>query len=246
MNTLTIKLRSIGRTIGLHRFVYRVRAALKLNREYEADLKRVLEQTVRLGDVVWDIGANIGFYTELFCKWVGPEGGVVAFEPNPGAMATLKHRLLACPWLTLEDRALGSREEPSTLIVEGDLTSGHVWNEFEPGHPGKYLVPIQLTTGDKACGRIGKSPNVIKIDVEGFGEEVLEGFDHTLLSPALRALLVEVHFMTLRLRGQESAPIRIEKVLESKGFRLKWIDSNHLLAYRPASGTRNLYSPSGD
>lgn len=180
MNTLTINLRSIGRKIGLHRFVYQVRAALKLNREYEADLKRVLEQTVRPGDVVWDIGANVGFYTELFCKWVGPEGGVAAFEPNPGAMATLKHRLLACPWLPLEDRALGSREEPSTRIVEGDLSSGHVCNEFETGHPGKYLVPIQLTTGDKACGQIGKSPNLIKIDVEGFEEEVLEGFDHTL------------------------------------------------------------------
>src|SRR5260370_38536947 len=110
MNTLTIKLRSIGRTIGLHRFVYRVRAALKLNREYEADLKRVLEQTVRLGDVVWDIGANVGFYTELFCKWAGPEGSVVAFQPNPKAMATLKDRLLDCPLLTRQDSALGSRQ----------------------------------------------------------------------------------------------------------------------------------------
>lgn len=207
---------------------------MKLNREYEADLKKILEQTVRPGDVVWDVGANVGVYTELFCKWVGPEGGVVAFEPNPEAMAALKHRLLACPWLTLEDCGLGPREELSTLIVEGDLTSGHVCNEFETGHPGKYLVPIQLTTGDKVCGRIGKSPNVIKIDVEGFEEEVLVGFDNTLLSPAVRAVLVEVHFMILRLRGQATAPIRIEKLLESKGFRLKWIDSNHLMAYRPA------------
>jgi FkbM family methyltransferase len=207
---------------------------LKLNREYETDLRRALEQTVKPGDVVWDIGANVGVYTELFCKWVGPEGGVVAFEPNPGAMAALKDRLLAYPWLILEDRALGSREEPSTLIVEGDLTSGHVGNEFETSHPGKYLVPIQMTTGDEVCGRIGKSPNVIKIDVEGYEEEVLVGFDRTLLSPTLRALLIEVHFMILRLRGQATAPIRIEKLLERKGFCVKWIDSNHLLAYRPA------------
>lgn len=80
---------------------------------------------------------------------------------------------------------------------------------------------------------MGKTPNVVKIDVEGLEEEVLLGFDRTLLSPALRAVLIEIHFQELESRGQASAPIRIEKLLKSKGFRLHWIDSNHLLADRP-------------
>jgi hypothetical protein len=86
MNTLTVKLRSIGRKMGLHRWVWRIRATLQPNRNYEERCHRTLEDTVMQGDVVWDIGANEGFYTELFCRWVGPQGRVVAFEPNPEAM----------------------------------------------------------------------------------------------------------------------------------------------------------------
>src|SRR5215469_11881588 len=107
MNPLSIKLRSIGRKMGLHHVVYRLRAAVKPNRGYEEDLRGALAKTVRPGDIVWDVGANVGVYTELFCKWVGPEGGVVAFEPNPGPIAQSKDRLLHCSWLTLEHIALG-------------------------------------------------------------------------------------------------------------------------------------------
>jgi FkbM family methyltransferase len=235
MNTIAIKLRSIGRRIGLHHLVYRTRAALKLNQGYEEHLHRALEKTVKPGDVVWDIGANVGIYTELFCKWVGPEGRVVAFEPNPEPFARMQQRLLDCPWLTLENVALGPRDELSTLVIDGAHTSGHVLrNDLETKQPGNSLVSVQVTTGDNVCRRIGKCPTVLKIDVEGFEEEVLLGFEHTLLSPALRAVVVEVHFQILESRGQPAAAIRIEKLLKSKGFRLKWIDSNHLLADRAA------------
>jgi FkbM family methyltransferase len=220
--------------MGLHGLAYRVRATLKPNRSYEEPFRHALENTVKPGDTVWDVGANVGIYTELFCKWVGPQGNVVAFEPNPEPIARIKDRIKDCPWLTLENVALGARDERSTLIVENGYTvSGHVQYNGETDNSGKLAIPIQLTTGDKVCGRIGKSPNVVKVDVEGFEEDVLLGLDHTLLSPLVRAVLIEVHFQQLESRGESKAPIRIQEFLRSKGFRLKWIDANHLLAERP-------------
>ena len=232
MNSFSIKLRSVGRKLGLHHLVYRVRTALKPNQAYEDRCFRALQQTVKPGDVVWDIGANVGLYTELFCKWVGPSGNVVAFEPNPEAMAQLENRLADCHWLSVEKVALGSREEKCTLVVGTNLTSGHVHYDAETEFSGESEIPIQVTTGDAVSGRLGKLPNVLKIDVEGLEEEVLLGLDRTLASPDVRAVLTEVHFQQLESRGQRNAPIRIEKLLKSKGFFLNWVDRNHLLASR--------------
>jgi FkbM family methyltransferase len=219
----------------LNHLVYRLRTTLQPTRGYEEPSSRALENSVKAGDVVWDIGANVGIYTELFCSWVGPEGHVVGFEPNPGPIAQIKDRLPDCSWLTLENVALGARNEISTLIVEKGYTqSGHIRHSSETEDSGKSVIPIQLTTGDQVCQRLGRVPNVIKIDVEGFEEEVLLGLDNTLLSPILRAVMVEVHFSALESRGQATAPVRIEKFLKNKGFRVRWVDPGHILAYRPA------------
>jgi FkbM family methyltransferase len=230
MNILSIKLRSIGRKLGLHHLVWRVRKKLQPNRDYEGPCHRALEATIRQGDVVWDIGANVGFYTELFCKWVGPQGRVVAFEPNPEAMAMIKDRMSDCTWLDLESIAMGSRDEVSSLVVQEGHTIGHVHYGAEKDLTGQIQVPIQVAKGDTVRERLGRTPTVLKIDVEGYEEEVLLGMNDILSSPNSRAFLIEVHFAELESRGQAEAPIRIERLLKSKGFRLKWVDANHLLA----------------
>jgi len=50
--------------------------------------------------------------------------------------------------------------------------------------------------------------------------------------PALRGVLVEVHFLKLEKRGRATAPIRIEKLLGGKGFKTRWVDASHLFATR--------------
>jgi Methyltransferase FkbM domain len=59
-----------------------------------------------------------------------------------------------------------------------------------------------------------KSPNAIKMDVEGYELEMLEGFGPTLASRAPRVVGVEVHFGILRDRGMQNAPRQIEALLQ--------------------------------
>src|SRR5687767_6759239 len=49
----------------------------------ERDEQRVMAGLVRPGDVVFDIGTNIGLHTALLSRLTGPTGRVYAFEPNP-------------------------------------------------------------------------------------------------------------------------------------------------------------------
>jgi len=76
------------------------------------------------------------------------------------------------------------------------------------------------------------APNVIKIDVEGFELEVLEGLGHRLHAQDLRAIGVEVHFGILAERGMASAPGLIERLLREHDFSITWPDGSHLLAIR--------------
>ncbi len=101
---------------------------------------------------------------------------------------------------------------------------------MDAGCEGVETDTVTIYRGDTICERMGRAPNVIKIDVESFEEEVLKGLDRTLTRPELRSVLVEVHFAQLEQRGQMYAPARIEELLRGKGFKVVWLDPSHLAA----------------
>lgn len=227
MNSLTIKLRSFSRSIGLIGAINRFRAA----RPYEDRFHAAIEKAVRPGDIAWDIGANVGFYTEIFCNLVGPQGSVVAFEPFPESIARIKERLPDCAWLRLENVALGDKDADGRLVLSDASTTHHLTSNGE-SDPNAQSIAVTVMRGDAVRERLGSAPNLIKVDVEGFEEEVLNGLSQTLSAPSLRAVFVEVHFNLLSRRGQPNAPVRIEKMLRAKGFRVAWLDPSHLQATR--------------
>jgi hypothetical protein len=60
---------------------------------YEWEMRRLFEETVKEGSIVFDIGAHVGFYTLLASALVGPTGKVFAFEPVPQNVSYLKEHL---------------------------------------------------------------------------------------------------------------------------------------------------------
>src|SRR5688572_29854081 len=65
------------------RILARHRGALPPN--YDAAVADFLRTRVKPGQIVFDVGANLGAYTLQFANWVGPSGRVFAFEPNLNA-----------------------------------------------------------------------------------------------------------------------------------------------------------------
>lgn len=53
-----------------------------LSERYEPETTEFFKHTIRPGMIVFDVGANFGYYTRLFSKLVGPTGKVYAFEPD--------------------------------------------------------------------------------------------------------------------------------------------------------------------
>ncbi len=77
-------------------------------RVWEAENTGVLKQLLRPGDIFVDVGANLGYFSLLGARRVGPEGTVLAYEPVPATFAWLTSniRLNRCPNIEASQVAL--------------------------------------------------------------------------------------------------------------------------------------------
>lgn len=101
-----IRLRGITRRLGLNRLA----GALLAGHRYEDRFGPALQSEARPGETIWDIGANIGLYTQAFVASVGCSGRVVAFEPAPAPFGALRDRFAGVPQVRLMNIAMGSSD----------------------------------------------------------------------------------------------------------------------------------------
>ena len=180
-------------------------------------------------DCVWDIGANVGFYTKLFSERVGPQGRVFAFEPSPANRGRLQDAVKGLDNVVIVPVAL-SDASGTAVLRQGDDSLGATSRLLDS--PVGAGVEVQVKRGDDLTAEGVLPPTVIKVDTEGFEVEVLEGLTRVLASPRLRAAFVEVHFGVLAERGVKNGPRRVEATLASAGFTCSWPDLSHVVGIR--------------
>ena len=231
MNELLIRARSVARKLGLLSSLKAVHSAFQGG--YERKFDAALLAHIRSGDVVWDVGANLGLYTEKFLDKVGPEGMVVAFEPVQECFNVLRAKFDGTRNIILEQLALSSGNGMATMKLAADpLGATHQLVDSENAGSDAG-VHVAVVTGDAYRERTKMVPNIIKIDVEGFEYEVFKGIAALLEEPRLRGVFCEMHFALLENRGQMFAPIEIERLLTHVGFNVTYTDSSHIQALRP-------------
>jgi FkbM family methyltransferase len=137
---------------------------------YES-VKRVLfERVVRPGDVVFDVGAHVGFYTLLAAKLVGLQGKVFAFEPLPENLVYLKQHLVLNRISNVEviEAAISDRPGIATFNYGPSRSEGHISPQ------GELMVRV-MCLDDLIAGERMPLPDCLKIDVEGEEAHVLNG-----------------------------------------------------------------------
>jgi FkbM family methyltransferase len=226
-----IELRAAGRRLGLTRAYLKTRSALRREQGYEEKFNSALRVCVRPGDVVWDVGANVGLYTVQFSEWVGSGGSVLAFEPVPATFQRLTHATKGRVNVSLFPFALGTTTGTAQIYAAEDPNSGT--HSLTPLQAGRTAIEIRVEAGDLVVDQQGvRTPNVLNIDVEGSEFDVLSGLTKTLRRPTCRAVACEVHFAVLAARGEKHKPREIEMFLQDHGFRTRWTDASHVLATR--------------
>jgi len=194
--------------------------------KYEKNFDAALMTSIRAQDTVWDVGANIGYYTSKFAE-SAKSGLIVAFEPSPSTFPLLQEKFRHTSNVHIENVALGDDEGDKSFFIAKSSVEDSLFNRS-----GVYATEVKVRVARADSYAESFPPNVIKIDVEGFELEVLNGMHKTLLSPSLRYVFVEVHFSVLVERGHPRAPRDIVQCLTNAGFLTKWLDSSHLAARR--------------
>lgn len=195
---------------------------------WENETTRVFYDLAREAAVVLDIGANTGVFSLLACT-ANPLATVIAFEPVPRVHDRLAENIRLN---RLQDRCEARGDAVSDT---GGVTRLHVPASDLPtsaslnasGFRGLegILIEVPVTTIDQVARSIGAPVDLVKIDVEGFEDKVLEGMQEVLerSRPALviecntdgpveaiQSLLSKFGYRFFHLRG--SGPIEVATI----------------------------------
>ena len=179
-----------------------------------------VQNFLRVGMTVLDLGAHHGLYTLLASKRVGFLGRVIAFEPSPRERRALRLHLVLnrCTNVNIEGIALGDEEKESDLYVVEKLETG--CNSLRPpvvlGGTKPTRVHITRLDGWLQDHKVDHA-DFIKMDVEGGELAVLKGAEKFLERRPRPVILVEVQDVRTQPWGYRAN--EIIKHLSGKGFR---------------------------
>ena len=155
---------------------------------FEPCAVRALRAAVEPGDTVFDVGANIGFFSTLFSRWVGAGGRVIALEPEPENLGLLRRNLdrNRCANVTVHAAAAGALPGTAHFSIDratgatGHLGQEPTTGELSLGSGRVRLIETKVETIDALVERLDAPPRVIKLDIEGGEIHALEGAARTL------------------------------------------------------------------
>lgn len=187
----------------------------------EEATQKLLAERLLPGMVFYDLGANIGLFSLLAARIVGPEGRVFSFEPDPGVAARLR-------------RNVAKNNLTNVTVVEAGVwsSSGEVgFVAADPNSPdrgtGRFVTGAARGAAPLKCVALDDfiadhpGPDAIKCDVEGAEVEVLHGAEKLIRSR--RAWILGEMHSDANARAWRGSLARL-------GYTLESIDDLHILA----------------
>lgn len=147
---------------------------------FEPEMVQLFTSLLRPEDVVLDVGANIGCTTLLFAQLARR---VFSFEPSPSTFAFLQANVEAAGFdnIVPVNLGMGHQEGVFELTFAADNRSGGFVSNRITASQGHNVERIAIAAGDAWIAQAGvERVDFIKIDVEGFERNVIEGLADTI------------------------------------------------------------------
>ena len=187
---------------------------------YEPVETGIFMKQIRAGSVVLDIGANIGYYTLIAARQVGPQGRVYAFEPDPANFQLLKKNVEQNSYrnVVLVNKAVSSKTRTLRLFRSQTNRGDH---RVYDSKDGRESVPIEAVALDDLFKKMDKKVQFIKMDIQGSEALALEGMRGLIRKN--RSLKLVAEFEPRCLKACGSDPGKFLKNLGQLGFSVKEI-----------------------
>lgn len=144
----------------------------------ELPVQQLLQQRLRPGAVLFDIGANVGFLSVVGARLVGSAGLVYAFEPVPANAALVRRNATInhLDQIQVIEIAVGDRSGTAKLVL-AEYSGGAALAGVDPPPDAAGEIEVEVATVDQLVERGYRPPSFVKIDVEGAELLVLKGME---------------------------------------------------------------------
>jgi len=201
---------------------------------YEKSVRNKLGQIK--GEVFWDIGANIGFYSLMLRSNFNK---IMAVEPNPETATILRGRMRDTDNVEILELALSNTNGPALLYTQKEkfclagfnnkngsdslLSQVEYKSSRDPSNDRVVqnrpsIQVMQRRFDDLNMGTV----DLVKIDVEGAEFLVLEGMRDNIKEHRIKRMMVELH--------NKENKSRLETTFTEYGYAVEWVDPDHLFA----------------
>jgi len=209
----------------------------------EEQLKYIIDQEVKTGDVILDVGANIGYYSIMIANIIGNKGKIYALEPEPTNYKTLEKNIALNKFEhIIEPYQMGASDTNSPKpLYRSKYSNMHSFilpdnNIIDNVNPISQLEIKMSNLSDFIHNK--KPINMLRMDIEGYEVEVLLGLQKAIEENKWTGkILFECHFK----KYTETHSIRNKlEFLFNHGYKTKYVTSTDELKPR----IRNLgYEP---
>jgi FkbM family methyltransferase len=194
-------------------------AGLIVRGTLEPPVQEALRRLLAPGAVFFDIGANIGFFTILGARLVGPQGRVVAFEPVPACARAVARNieLNGFGQAEIREQAVGARSASARLLVVGEASWSHLASTGRHADVREEIDVAVVSIDELVAAGAIPPPDVLKVDTEGAELQAIEGMRATIERhrPAIVcelhdtnaefcALMAELNYATTNLDGPQA------------------------------------------
>ncbi len=173
---------------------------------YEPWETRVVRSLLRPGMTFLDIGANVGYFSLLASRIVGPSGHVLSLEPSPYVADLLQAAVDANQLSHVRLKRCGLGGIPGHLKLSIPGRGNHTPTLLTDDSEAGVTVPVERLDdclADWKCDRV----DLMKMDVEGYESYVLDGAPLALAEKRIRRVLCEFNNPWLQRAGSSSATL---------------------------------------
>jgi len=205
----------------------------------EVDHKIILEDVLKEGMTIFDIGANIGYYVIMERRSIGSKGKIIAIEPSPTNVALLQRNI-----------ALNGFDKDGTIeVVEGGvsdkagsfpfyLAEQSNLNTFhKDGSAAAHLTGKTIDVRTYAMPELVEkhgAPDLIRMDVEGHELEIISGMLKDMKKRKYRPMICFEPHLSCYTKDHDFVPVL--KELFKLGYETRYLSSN------AQSGTKRITS----
>lgn len=204
--------------VNTHNFI---EASIYYLGDYEPWVKKHFKLLIHQGDVVLDVGANIGFHSLYFSTLTGPKGKVIAIEPINQNFLALQNNIALNGFdnIISVQKALANETRDIQIHIDPEAKNPGAFSLLEQGIKN---ISISCVKGDDLVEELGlKKINFIKIDVEGYELEALKGLSLTIQRS--RPVIIFEYDRAYQIKALH-APNEIFSFLNSFNYRFECID----------------------